>query len=121
MTMTRATSLETTRAPSTSVVLTTALEPSWVAALLNVRTIECVMLGGKAVAGALAVIALRGGGSYPASRLWRPFLAAAPHPPPTAAVVYQAPPQREEPSASPPPTSAPPPLPASVFIKVPYT
>src|SRR5262252_704967 len=48
MTMTRATSLETTRAASTSVVLTTALEPSWVAGVLNVRTIVCTMLRGAA-------------------------------------------------------------------------
>src|SRR5215468_3647066 len=121
MTMTRATSLETTRAASTSVVLTTALEPSWVAGLLNVRTIVCVMLSAKAVAVALAVIVLMGGGSYSGYRLWRHFLAAAPHSPPSAAVVYQAPPQPEEPFASPTSTSAPTPLPASVFIKVPYT
>jgi len=79
------------------------------------------MLSGKAVAVALAVVVLLGGGSYSGYRLWRHFLAAAPQPPPSAAVVYQAPPQLEEPSASPTPTPAPTPLPASVFIKVPYT
>src|SRR5262249_27322788 len=119
MTMTRATSLETTRAASTSVVLTTALEPSWVAGVLNVRTIVCTMLGGKAVAVPLSVPVLLGGRRHPGSRLWRHFLAAAPQPPPSAAVVHQPPPQREEPPASPTPPPPPTPLPASVFIRVP--
>src|SRR5262249_45015217 len=121
MTMTRATSLETTRAASTSVVLTTALEPSWVAGVLNVRTIVCTMLGGKAVAVALAVIVLLGGGSYSGYRLWRHCLAAAPAHPPSAAAQSRPPPSLE--GLRPPPTPPPPPtrLPAAVFIKVPYT
>src|SRR5215467_7040462 len=121
MTMTRATNLETTRAPSTSVVLITALEPSRVAEVLNVRTIICRMLSMKAVAGALAVVVLLGGGSYTGYRLWRHFLAHASQPPPSAAVVYQAPAPADVPLASPTPTPSPTPLPASVLIKVPYT
>src|SRR5215831_7201176 len=121
MTMTRATSLETTRAASTSVVLTTALEPSWVAGVLNVRTIVCTMLSAKAAAVALAVIVVAGGVSYSGYRLGRHFLAGAAQPPPSAAVVYEGPPRAEEPPAFPTPTPAPTLLPASVLIKVPYT
>jgi len=79
------------------------------------------MLSMKAVAGALAVVLLLGGGSYSGYRLWRHFLAHASQPPPSAAVVYQAPAPADVPLASPTPTPSPTPLPASVLIKVPYT
>src|SRR5215470_3936398 len=104
MTMTSATNLETTRAPNTSVVFITALEPSRAAEVLNVRTIVCRMLSTKAVAGAVAVVVLLGGGSYSGYRFWRHFLARAAQPPPSAAVVYQGPAPADVPLASPTPT-----------------
>ena len=116
--MTRATSLETTLAPSTNEVLITALEPSRVAEVLNVRTIVCRMLSAKAVVGALVAVVVLTGGSYSGYRLWRHFQAHASQPPPSTAVVYQSPPPSTTARA---PAPSPTPLPTSVLVKVPYT
>jgi hypothetical protein len=78
------------------------------------------MVSTKAVAGALAVVVLLGGGSYSGYRFWRHFLAHAAQAPPSTAVVYKAP-ATAPPAAFPTPTPAPTPLPTSVLIKVPYT
>ncbi len=67
----------------------------------------------------VAALFLLGGGSYSSYRLWRHFVANAPRPAPSAAVVYQAPTPSSATAATPTPASTP--LPASVFIKVPYT
>jgi hypothetical protein len=68
----------------------------------------------------LLVIVLLGGAAYGGYRVWRHFLAPAAQPVPKTALVVQAPPTAE-PAAVATPSAAPTPLPASVFVKVPYS
>ena len=121
--MTSATRRETTLATRTSVVLTTALEPSWLTRLLKLAAIVCKMRSQKAVLmGLVGLVALAGVGGYGGYRVWRHLQAAAPRPAPATAVVVGAPATlMPSPPAIATPTPAPTPLPASVLVRVPYT
>src|SRR5215467_5482472 len=108
MTVTSATSRDTTRAARISDVFTTARPPSWVAGLLNVMSIVCRMLGRKTLVGALIALVAVGGLGYSGYRVWRHFRAAAPEAAPRTAVVISAP--SDAPTAA-PATAAPTPVP----------
>src|SRR5215467_7360315 len=118
MTVTSATRRDTTRAPRTIVVLTTARPASWAPELLKVVSIVCRMLGRKTLVVSLIALLAVGAVGYSGYRLWRHFRSLETAPPPAAAVVLTGP---SAASTLPTTTPAPTPLPASVFVKVPYT
>src|SRR5579859_2848239 len=123
MTVTSATSRETTRAARTSDVFTTARPPSRVAGVVNSVSIVCRMLSRKTLGAGLIALVAAGCLGYAGYRVWRHYLAPAPTPAPApkTAVVIGAP--GDAPTGA-PATAAPTPvptLPPSVFIKVPYT
>src|SRR2546423_660636 len=122
MTMTRATSRDTTRAARTKVALRTVRDPSRVACSLIATTgLSYVEMSVRksAVFGLVALVSWVAAGAV-GYHAWQNFRAGAVSGPPRTAVVVQAPTPTS--SAPPTPVPTPTPLPASLSIQgVPFT